>query len=83
MERTKLSSKGQLVLPSAVRTRHNWGSGTEFDVVDTPEGVLLKPVSPFPRTRLEDVAGSSSYRGPTISLEEMDAAVMREAKRHK
>jgi AbrB family looped-hinge helix DNA binding protein len=83
METTKLSSKGQVVLPSATRARKKWRPGTELEVVETAEGVLLKPISPFPPTSLDDVIGSANYRGPRRSLAEMDAAVLREAKRHK
>lgn len=34
----------------------------------------------FPRTRIEDVAGCLPYGGPPVSVEEMDAAVLRHAK---
>ena len=32
METTRLSSKGQLVLPKAIREADHWGEGTEFSV---------------------------------------------------
>jgi len=35
MDTTKLSSKGQVVLPKSVRDQHGWGEGTEF-VVESP-----------------------------------------------
>ncbi len=57
MKTVRLSSKGQLVLPRALRESHRWEPGQEFMVLETDEGVLLKPVSPFTSTRLEDVAG--------------------------
>ena len=57
MKTVRLSSKGQLVLPRALRESHRWETGQEFMVLETDEGVLLKPVSPFTSTRLEDVAG--------------------------
>lgn len=38
-------------------------------------------VSAFPETTLDEVFGSMRYEGPALSLEEMDAAVVREAKR--
>lgn len=79
METTRLSSKGQIVLPRSTRDAHGWKVGTEFLVVDTPEGVLLKPVKPFPETRIEDVFGMADYKGPRRSLEEMDEAVLSEA----
>jgi AbrB family looped-hinge helix DNA binding protein len=79
---TKLSSKGQVVLPSATRAKRNWGPGTEFEVIEVPEGVLLKPIV-FPRTTIDEVFGSAGYRGPALSLADMDAAVRKEAARRR
>ncbi len=36
--------------------------------------------SPFPRTRIEDVAGCLAYAGPAKTIEEMDSAVLRHAR---
>src|SRR3989304_3422712 len=41
METTKLSSKGQVILPRSVRDAHNWPPGTEFAVEAAGDGVLL------------------------------------------
>ncbi len=60
---TVLSSKGQLVLPKAIRDADQWSAGTEFTVERVPEGVLLRPVRPLPATRLEDVIGCTGFRG--------------------
>jgi AbrB family looped-hinge helix DNA binding protein len=75
METTRLSSKGQVILPKAVRASHNWTPGVEFAVEDTPEGVLLRPLKPFPATTLEDVLGCAGYGGPARSVEEMDQGI--------
>ena len=72
METTKLSSKGQIIIPKSVRETHHWMPGTEFTVEDTPEGVLLKPKRLFPATRLEDGLGCTGYQGPPLSLEDID-----------
>ncbi len=75
---TRLSSKGQMVLPSSIRQARNWGAGTELKVEDTPAGVLVNAVekqSPFPPTRFEDVAGSLKYDGPPLTLEDMDRSI--------
>jgi AbrB family looped-hinge helix DNA binding protein len=63
METTRLSTKGQVILPKAVRSSRAWLPGTRFAVEETPEGVPLRPLSRFPETRLEDVAGCLKYRG--------------------
>jgi AbrB family looped-hinge helix DNA binding protein len=75
METTRLSSKGQVILPKAVRDLHHWGPGTDFIVEDTAEGVLLRPVKQGRVTRLEDVAGCLKSSGPALTLEQMDAAI--------
>lgn len=80
METTRLSSKGQIILPKAIRTAHEWQPGTEFTVEDTPDGVLLRPINPFRPTKLKDVMGYLEYQGPARSLEEMDAAITAEVK---
>ena len=75
METTKLSSKGQIILPKHIRTAHQWQAGVEFLVEDTPEGVLLRPLKLFKPTRLKDVIGCAGYKGPKKTIEEMDDAI--------
>ena len=83
METTKLSSKGQVVLPNAIRKAKAWRPGQELSVESTPEGVLLKPLKSFAPTRLEEVVGCVGYVGPRKSIEEMDAAIASEARKRK
>ena len=78
---TTVSTKGQVILPKAIRKRRNWTAGTRLVVEDTPEGVLLKAAPVFAPTRPEDVAGMLAYRGRPKTLEEMDAAITAEIKR--
>lgn len=75
METTKLSSKGQIVLPKAVREAHGWAPGTEFEVESTSDGVRLRAKAPFPRTELAHVFGSVRHLGPQSTLEAMDEGV--------
>jgi AbrB family looped-hinge helix DNA binding protein len=83
METTRLSSKGQIVLPRSIRAAKAWRPGQTLAVVSTEEGVLLKPVKAFAASRLEEVAGCLRYRGRPKTIEEMDAAVAAEAKRRR
>lgn len=78
---TTVSTKGQVILPKAIRERRKWPAGTRLVVEETAEGVLLKPAPLFKPTRHEDVAGMLAYAGPAKSLEEMDAAIEAEVKR--
>lgn len=83
METTRLSSKGQLILPKALRNAHNLQPGQAFEVEDTPAGILLRPVKPFKPTRHRDVFGCTGYRGATKSLKDMEQAIRQEAGKHK
>jgi AbrB family looped-hinge helix DNA binding protein len=58
METTKLSSKGQVIIPKAFRSRHRWAAGLELVVLETKDGVLLKPKPAFEPTLLSDVIGA-------------------------
>lgn len=80
---TTVSTKGQVILPKAVRDRRRWGPGTRLLVEETPDGVLLKPEPLFPPTRPEDVYGMLKYSGPPKTLEEMDEAITKEVKRRR
>lgn len=42
---TKMSSKGQVVIPEEVRKRLNLKAGTQFVVVGENDGVILKSIS--------------------------------------
>lgn len=81
METTKLSSKGQVVLPSSVRAARKWKPGMELAVENRPEGVLLQPLKPFAETRLAQVVGSAGYKGPRKTLQDMESAILREARK--
>jgi AbrB family looped-hinge helix DNA binding protein len=75
METTLLSSKGQVIIPKAIRSSHHWKPGTRFVVEDVQGGVLLKPLSSFPATDLQSGLGCAGYKGPAKSLDEMQAAI--------
>lgn len=78
---TTVSSKGQVILPAAIRRRRHWPAGTRLVVEETSEGVLLRPERVFPETRSEEVFGILSRPGPVRTVEEMDAAIEEEVRR--
>jgi len=71
---TRLSTKGQVVLPKSLRASRRWRPGTEFIVEEREEGILLKPKAAG-RGSWEALIGCVSYRGPRKTIEEMDRAV--------
>ena len=77
-DQTRISSKGQVVLPAAIRARRQWTAGTALTVEETPDGVLLRAAPFFPPTTIEQVFGMLKYDGPPVTLEDMDEAITAE-----
>ncbi len=82
MSRTRLSTKGQLVIPKEIRERHGWLAGASLTVEDAGEYVVLRvaeggPGQASPRSLL----GCVGYNGPRRSLREMEAAIAKGAAR--
>lgn len=80
MNTTRLSEKGQVVIPKQVREAHGWEPGLEFIVEDTGDSIKLKPIKPFKKTTIEDVRGCLHYKGPRKSIREMEEAIAKGAK---
>jgi AbrB family looped-hinge helix DNA binding protein len=80
METTRLSEKGQIVIPKRIRTDHHWEPGMEFSIEDLGDSIALKPIGSFKRTKLRDVLGCIRYEGPKKSLKEMDDAIAKGAR---
>jgi AbrB family looped-hinge helix DNA binding protein len=78
---TILSTKGQVILPKAIREQRRWEAGTRLMVEDTADGVLLRAAPVFAPTRGEDVFASLPYAGPPKTLADMAAGIAAEAKR--
>jgi AbrB family looped-hinge helix DNA binding protein len=78
METTRLSTKGQIVLPKSVRTAHAWRPGTELIVEDTGDGVLLRRASRIAKTSLDEVVGCLQFKGKPKTLAQMKGAIGRE-----
>lgn len=78
---TVLSTKGQVILPKAIREQRRWTPGTRLAVENTADGVLLTPMPAFPATGTEAVFGSLRHKGAPLSIEDMNAAIEREGER--
>lgn len=79
MQTTKLSSKGQVIIPKILRNKYNWSPGQKLTVIDTGEGILLKPSRPFKRTAIDQVAGILKYSGKPVSVDQMSEAIKKGA----
>ena len=81
MDTTRLSTKGQIILPKNIRDSRAWGPGTEFTVEETRDGILLRPARPFPDTDLAEVAGCLRSRRKSTTPAQLRAAIGREVMR--
>jgi AbrB family looped-hinge helix DNA binding protein len=74
---TTMSTKGQVILPKAVRESRKWAPGTKLVVEERSDGVFLRPVreNPFPPTTIEEVLAMVNYKGPPITIADMDDAI--------
>lgn len=81
MDTTRLSTKGQVVIPRGIRKSRAWAPGTELTVEETAEGILLRPAGHFPATDLSDVTGCMPTGGKAKSPSRMKAAVASEVVR--
>ncbi|WP_020560589.1 AbrB/MazE/SpoVT family DNA-binding domain-containing protein [Thiofilum flexile] len=79
LQTTRLSSKGQIIIPKSIRMLHGWDNGQEFIVEETEQGILLRPYQPtrLPKTTLTQVAGclKNRYQGKAKTIEEMETAI--------
>lgn len=83
---TKMSSKGQVVLPKAIRDANGWAAGTELEVINRGGEVVLRPKSRrsrhFPTVPLpEFLARIPVRRGPQVTDEQIERLVLEEARR--
>jgi len=82
MTTIRLSSKGQVIIPRAIRAANRWMTGQEFSIEITQDGILLRPKSPFPPTTVNEVAGFLQYDGPAKTQDEMEQGLMNELRAH-
>ncbi len=83
MKTTRISSKGQVVLPKSLRESRKWQSGTELAVEAVDGGLFLRALQPFPGTTIERVFGCLNYKGKPKSVAEMDRAIAKETRRRR
>ncbi len=57
MQTVKVSSKGQIVIPKAIREARHITAGTEFVIRAVGNVLRLTPAPAVPKTSIEDAAG--------------------------
>ena len=78
--KTRLSTKGQLIIPKEIRDRFGWEAGQEVSLEEGDGFLVLRPVTDLPETSLDALIGCAGYHGPRRSLEEMEAAISQGAR---
>lgn len=73
-----VSSKGQIVLPSALRRRLGMGAGARLEVVEEPDGLKLRVARPVEVGEVAAMAGlvKAPAKGRERCLEDFDPASM-------
>lgn len=71
-----VSSKGQIVLPAAMRRRLGMGAGARIAVVEEPDGLKLSVLRPVAKADLSGLAGmvKAPARGLPRRLQDFDPA---------
>ena len=80
MPRTRLSTKGQLIVPQEVREHLGWEPGTILEVEIEGDSVVVKRALDVPQATVDDLLGCANYRGPRRSIEDMDQAIAEAAR---
>lgn len=82
---THISSKGQVIIPKALRDAKRWAAGTALVAEQTPDGILLRPATSEPKraasATLQGIQQRIGYQGKPISVAEMKQAIADEAAR--
>ena len=84
MSMVLVSSKGQIVLPAALRRRLGMGAGARIEVLEEPDGLKLRVVRPVVTTDMTGMAGmvKAPARGVPRRLEDFDPATLLTRSRH-
>ncbi len=71
---TKMSSKGQVVIPEDVRKRLNLKAGTQFVVVGDNDVVILKAIAPPSMDEFDGLVAKARRQAKTVGLKKSDIA---------
>lgn len=72
---TKMSDKGQVVVPKMVRDLKGWLPGTDFEVIDLGDGIMLRPRRRAKTLTVDEAIAKlrTLYRhvGPPVPVEQL------------
>ncbi len=71
---TRMSSKGQIVIPEELRKTFGWNTGTSFIVVGCPDAIMLQPVTMPDMARFDGLIAESRRQAKAAGLRVGDVA---------
>ena len=75
MQTTRVSSKGQVIIPKSIRDAYQLNAGQELEVEIVTQGILLKIKNKRPKSTLNDLIGCTGYQGNAKTLAEMEDGI--------
>lgn len=69
---TKMSSKGQVVIPEDIRKNLNLKAGSQFVVVGDKDVVILKSITPPSIDEFDDLIAQARKKGKKAGLKKAD-----------
>jgi AbrB family looped-hinge helix DNA binding protein len=76
---THMSEKGQVVIPKATRERLKLAKGERLEVIERPDGVLLRMQPKVKKGDFDEIAARiwarNTYEGPPVALEDMNKSI--------
>jgi AbrB family looped-hinge helix DNA binding protein len=80
---TRLSSKGQVVIPEEIRERLGLEAGTQFVVVGEGDAVILRVISPPSKTEVSNLLAKARAQAKRagVKQKDVDKAVRRVRKK--
>ncbi len=69
---TKMSSKGQVVIPENIRKKLNLKAGAQFVVVGEKDVVILKTITPPPIEEFDALVADARRKGKQAGLKKSD-----------
>ena len=69
---TRMSSKGQVVIPEDIRKRMNLGTGSQFVVVAGKDAVILKTISPPSMDEFDGLIRKARQQARKVGMRQSD-----------
>ena len=69
---TKMSSKGQVVIPEAIRKKLNLKAGAQFVVVGTKDALILKSITPPSMDEFDELLAEAKRQARRAGMKRSD-----------